>query len=443
VPALDEKIRKGTTMATNAVAVRDKDARTTIRILQELTEKYRKSDFAVRLWDGTLWGQRERPRFTLVLNHPGALRAMLLSPSELKMGEAFIYGDFDVEGDLESAFELGDFLLTQNLPVSDKLRLGSQLMKLPTRARPTVGYGPVELCGSVHSAGRDRNAVRYHYDLPESFFALWLDRQMVYSCAYFRSAEDDLDTAQTQKLDYICRKLRLRPGDHLLDLGCGWGGLLMHAARHHSVQAFGITLSVPQAELARERIRKAGLADRCKVEVCDYRDLDAPRQYDKIVSVGMFEHVGEAMLPEYFRRAYALLRPGGVFLNHGIAASATFQRQGPSFIDKYVFPDGELVPINTTLRAAEAVGFEARDVESLREHYALTLRHWVRRLKISKDRAREVVDEAAYRVWRLYMAGSAHGFACGRLNLYQLLLSKPELGDSRLPLTREDWYAGA
>jgi cyclopropane-fatty-acyl-phospholipid synthase len=282
--------------------------------------------------------------------------------------------------------------------------------------------------------------VTYHYDVSNDFYALWLDRSMVYSCAFFKSSEDGLDTAQAQKLDYLCRKLRLRPGDRVLDLGCGWGALLMHAARNYGVHAFGITLSVPQAEFARERIREAGLDDLCKIEVCDYRDL--PRQeYDKLVSVGMFEHIGAALLPEYFRRAWSLLRPGGVFLNHGIAASATFRQNGPSFMDKYVFPDGELVPINVTLRAAEACGFEVRDAESLREHYALTLRRWVRRLEGRAPEARSIVGEITYRVWRLYMSGSAHAFANGRLNLYQVLLSKPEDGDSQLPLTRADWYA--
>lgn len=263
---------------------------------------------------------------------------------------------------------------------------------------------------------------------------------MVYSCAYFESAGDGIDTAQTQKLDYICRKLRLRAGERLLDLGCGWGGLLIHAARNYGVQAFGITLSIPQAEIAGQRIREQGLTDQCRVDVYDYRDLESGAEFDKLVSVGMFEHVGEAMLPEYFRQAWLRLRPGGTFLNHGIASSAGFKRSGPSFIDKYVFPDGELVPIHVTLRAAELSGFEVRDVESLREHYALTLREWVRRLESKAEQAKNIVEDSTYRVWRLYMSGSAHAFKTSRLNLYQVLLSKPDHGQSRLPLTREDWY---
>ena len=202
----------------------------------------------------------------------------------------------------------------------------------------------------------------------------------------------------------------------------------------------GITVSVPQAEVARGRLRAAGLNDCCRVEVSDYRDIDRELQYDKIVSVGMFEHVGEAHLPEYFSRAWDLLRPGGVFLNHGISYSATYRRRGPSFSDRYVFPDGDLVPISTSLRAAELSGFELRDVESLREHYALTLHHWVQRLEAHQAEARRITDDITYRIWRLYMAGSAHGFRTGRLNIYQVLLSKPLHGHSGLPLTRADWY---
>jgi cyclopropane-fatty-acyl-phospholipid synthase len=421
----------------------DPTVRTSLRFLEELTAERNHTDFAVKLWDGTVWGKVERSRFVLVLKHPGSLRRMFMSPNAVTMGEAFIYDDFDVEGDIESAFTFGDFFLDRDYSLGEKLRLGALLGKLPATARKDSTRPSARLNGALHSKERDRSAVTYHYNVSNEFYSLWLDRAMVYSCAYFNSPHLDLDTAQEQKLDYICKKLRLQPGDRLLDLGCGWGGLLLHAARNYGVQALGITLSAPQAEYAREKFRSAGLSDRCTAEVCDYRDLDGATQYDKIVSVGMFEHVGEAMLPEYFRRAWDLLRPGGAFLNHGIAASALYQRKGPSFVDRYVFPDGELVPINVTLRAAESAGFEVRDVENLREHYALTLRQWVRRLEAKAEEARHIVGDVAYRIWRLYMSGSAHGFAKGRLHLYQTLLSKPEHGNSHLPLTREDWYQTA
>ena len=409
-------------------------------LLGALLADYPRRDFQVRLWDGTTWGAARQPRFTLVLKHPVALRALFLAPSDLTVGEAYIYDDFDIEGDIEAAFDFADYLLGQERNPGESSDLTERLQKLPASGHAQAGLRPIELRGPVHSRDRDRQAVTYHYDLPAEFYALWLDRRMVYSCAYFHTPEEDLDTAQERKLEYICRKLRLRPGERLLDIGCGWGGLIMHAAAHYGVRAVGITLSVPQAEWARQRLRESGLIDRCRVEAADYRDIDHGRQYDKLVSVGMFEHLSEALLPGYFSRAWDLLRPGGVFLNHGIAYSATYRRRGPSFIDHYVFPDSELVPISASLRAAELSGFEVRDVESLREHYALTLHQWGRRLEAHAEEARRITDDTTYRIWRLYMAGAAHRFRTGWLNLYQVLLTKPLLGESGLPLTREDWY---
>ncbi len=410
------------------------------QFLDALLADYPRRDFQVRLWDGTTWGAERQVRFTLVLKHAGALRAMFLSPSELALGEAYVYDDFDIEGDIEAAFDLADYLLGQDRSLPGSVDLSGRLQKLSTYDQPRAGPRPLKLWGAVHSRDRDQRAVTYHYDLPAEFYALWLDERMVYSCAYFAMPEQDLDTAQVRKLDYICRKLRLRPGERLLDIGCGWGGLIMHAAAHYGVQAVGITLSVPQAEAARQRLRESGLNGRCRVEVSDYRDIDHDCQYDKIVSVGMFEHVGEALLPEYFRRVWDLLRPGGVFLNHGIAHCATYHRRGPSFIDRYVFPDSDLATISASLRAGELNGFEVRDVESLREHYALTLHHWIRRLEAHADEVHRITDDTVYRIWRLYMAGAAHGFRNGRMNLYQTLLAKPVHGETGLPLTREDWY---
>jgi cyclopropane-fatty-acyl-phospholipid synthase len=406
----------------------------------------------VRLWDGTSWeSEPGRPaRFTLVLKHPGALRTMFLgsgwrpsAPSELAFGEAYVYDDLDVEGDIHAVFPVAEYLLAQRGSLAERARLALELLQLPAPAREYRGRRAARLHGGRHSQARDRAAVTYHYDTSNDFYALYLDAQMVYSCAYFQTPEDSLDTAQRQKLDYVCRKLRLRPGMRLLDVGCGWGALVMHAAREYGVEARGITLSQPQATLANERIRAAGLAGRCVVQIADYRALDEPAQYDALVSVGMAEHVGAAKLDEYFARVWRLLRPGGVFLNHAIGWNPMHRRdRGPSFVDRYVFPDGELLPINTMLRAAETNGFEVRDVESLREHYALTLRHWVRRLEAAHAAAVAATDEATYRVWRAYMAGSAHGFETGRLNVYQSLLAKPAGGRSSLPLTRADWYRG-
>jgi cyclopropane-fatty-acyl-phospholipid synthase len=228
----------------------------------------------------------------------------------------------------------------------------------------------------------------------------------------------------------------------LLDIGCGWGGLILHAASRFGVDATGVTLSRAQAEFVSERIRQKGLEDRCRVELRDYREVDEPESFDKLVSVGMYEHVAEQAQPDYFQQSHRLLKPGGVFLAHGMALSAAAgPHAGGSFIGTYVFPDYDLVPVSTLLRAAEAAGFEVRDLESLREHYILTMRSWLQRLESSRDEARRLTNEATYRVWRLMVAGCAYGFATGRMNVYQALLAKPDAGVSGLPLSRADWYA--
>jgi cyclopropane-fatty-acyl-phospholipid synthase len=367
---------------------------------------------------------------------------MFFPPTEFSLGDAYIHGDFDVEGDFESAFSLGDYVNELRMGSAEWVRCAPKFLALPSDDRPSSGTSAVRLTGRRHSLARDREAVRFHYELPDEFFSLWLDRRMVYSAAYFSDPGEDLDAAQERKLEYICRKLRLRHGERLLDIGCGWGSLVIYAAKTRGVTAVGITLSRTQAELAGRRIREEGLEGRCRAEILDYREVDDPSGYDKIASVGMIEHVGETCLEEYFFRAWRLLRPGGVFLNHGIASGAgSSTRRGPSFIDRYVFPDGDLLPIGTTLRVAERCGFEVRDVESLREHYVLTLRNWVRRLEDHYGRARQIVDEATFRTWRLYLSGSAYWFRAGRNNVYQALLVKPDEGRSGMPLTRADWYS--
>ncbi|HEY6839389.1 MAG TPA: cyclopropane-fatty-acyl-phospholipid synthase family protein [Geobacteraceae bacterium] len=366
---------------------------------------------------------------------------MLRPANELTLAEAYIYGDCDIEGDILSCFALADFLLAPRGAL-DRLRLGRLILGLPAAKKSTANHGKAAPPGRRHSLKRDAAAISYHYDLSNDFYRLWLDEQMIYSCAYFLTPDTPLDAAQDQKLDLICRKLRLKPGERLLDIGCGWGGLILHAARNFGVDALGITLSRRQAELAEARIQAEGLADRCRVEVRDYREMEGDAVFHKVASVGMFEHVGEKRLAEYFRSVFRLLRPGGAFLNHGIAwnPQVPYNVNGPSFIDSYVFPDGELSPISVTLGVAETNGLEIRDVENLREHYALTLRHWVRRLDARHDEVAGLTDEATYRIWRLYMAGSAHGFASGKMNLFQTLLVKDDKGESGLPLTRSDWY---
>lgn len=423
----------------------DQASRLTLDVLQALLTGDTAKQVGVRLWDGTCWPDDSPRPATLVLKHPGALRAMFLPGTEVGLGEAYLYDDFDIEGNAEAVFAIADSFTSTALGWRKKLRAGSELTRLPASKRTLkTRRGPARLSGRRHSVERDRQAVTYHYDVSNDFYSLWLDNRMVYSCAYFHSADDSLNTAQEQKLDTICRKLRLKPGQRLLDLGCGWGGLVIYAAQHYGVDATGITLSKPQATLANARIAAAGLSNRCRVLVQDYREVPVgeEQQYDRLVSVGMFEHVGAAKLPAYFAQAWKLLKPGGVFLNHGIACRATDATvHGPSFSEAYVFPDGELVPINITLHAAEEAGFEVRDVESLREHYALTLRHWVHNLETNHDEALKYVDEPTYRVWRLYMSGSAYGFSMGRNNVYQTLLAKPDAqGRSGFPWTRTDWY---
>jgi cyclopropane-fatty-acyl-phospholipid synthase len=284
-------------------------------------------------------------------------------------------------------------------------------------------------------------AIQYHYDLSNEFYQLWLDEQMLYSCAYYQTHDQSLEKAQCHKLDHICRKLRLKPGQKMLDIGCGWGALVMHAAEHYGVQAYGITLSNNQAALGIERMKKRGLEGKVRIEVRDYRDVE-DNQFDAVSSIGMAEHVGTALLPTYFQKMYDVLKTGGVCLNHAISLQPQhIPPARPTFIKKYIFPDSEMQPIGDTLNVAERVGFEVRDVESLREHYAMTLREWQRRLEANQGKAKSFVGEERYRMWQMYLAASAWFFESGRRTIYQSLLFKGKDEASGLPLTRKDWYA--
>jgi len=420
----------------------------TRHVLSEIFDRCSLEKVGVRLWDGTMWPD-ERPRpVVLALKHPEALGRMFLPGTEVGLAEAYLHNDFDIEGDIEAALEVGDFLLGRLGDWKKKLKLGGLLIALPARdAASTMGGTARRLLprigGKKHSRARDRCAVAFHYDVSNDFYRLWLDRQMVYSCAYFRSPTDDLDVAQEQKLDYICRKLRLRPGQRLLDIGCGWGALVLYAAKHFGVHAEGITSSEPQLEWGRERIADAGLINNATIELRDYREIAANGElYDAIVSVGMAEHIGRERLPDYFAAAHRALKLGGGFLNQAIGEDIVLRPgdRDTSFIEQYVFPDGDIPPLPIMLRAAESSGFEIRDVENLREHYALTLHHWLRRLEARHDEALRFVDEVTYRVWRLYIGGSAHGFRRGHIAVYQTLLRKLEPpGQAKLPLTRNDW----
>ncbi len=367
------------------------------RVLRVLFGEPEAREFSVRYWDGRETPASGRPRFVLHLRHPGALRRMVMPPSELRLGEAFVRGDFDVEGDLEAAAAVGD-------------------------------------------VGND-------------FYALWLDPRIVYSCGYFPSGTESLAEAQAAKLEHVCRKLRLKRDDRLLDIGCGWGALVEWAGTHHHARAFGITLSEPQAQRADERLFDAHLVGRCGVSVLDYRQLGPPHEYGRIASIGMVEHVGRTRLDQYFHVAHSVLRPGGLFLLQGIVAAPAGQEpglaaalgrriwQGGEFIDRYVFPDGDLVTLGEMVAAAEGAGFEVRDIESLREHYVRTLRCLVQRLESNEHAAIALVGQETYRTWRLYMAASAHAFASGWLNVVQIVLAKRDArGMVEVPLSRADLY---
>ena len=298
----------------------------------------------------------------------------------------------------------------------------------------------------VHQHRGNRRNIQHHYDVSNAFYRLWLDKRMVYSCGYFRHADDSLDDAQAQKLDHICRKLRLAPGERFLDIGCGWGGLILWAAENYGVDATGITLSQNQFDHVSAEIRSRGLEGRVRVELRDYLDLPEEAQYDKVASVGMFEHVGKRKYATYFGKIFRVLKPGGMVLNHGITHNALEADSLGSgigdFVEEYVFPGGELAHVSRVIEGLAAQGLELVDAEALREHYAKTLWHWVDRLESNADVARKEVGEERYRIWRIYMAGSAHAFDRGWLSLWQLLAGKPD-ADGRLPhpLTREYMYA--
>ena len=420
-------------------ASQDPNARFAAAILRLIFGENYARRYAIRLWDGTTVPASESADFTLLVNHPGALRTGFKPPIDLNAGRAFAAGLLDVEGDVEAAVD--ELMHAIDRPSGAALlQLTLLLRRLPVAPLPELREA--HLRGKRHSLQRDRAAIGFHYDQPVAFYRTFLDRNLVYSCAYFEHDETSLDDAQIAKLEYSLRKLRLKPGERLLDIGCGWGALLVYAARKFGAYVLGVTLSERQEEEARRRIRAAGLEDRARVERWDYRELP-DTMFDKIVSIGMVEHVGRARLPEYFAAAHRLLKPGGLFLNHGIAHQNRDLNdgKGQAFIDHFIFPDGELVNISDALTIAERAGFEVRDVENLREHYTRTLRAWVTNLENHRDAAIAAAGEQQYRAWRLYMAGSAQGFRTGRMGLFQSLLAKPEKdGSVPLPSTRADLY---
>jgi cyclopropane-fatty-acyl-phospholipid synthase len=354
--------------------------------------------------------------------------AALARPALGRLAQAYVRGDLDFTGSARRMLDVAERMVGE------------------------VRHGQATLSGRLrawlHHRRPNRANIAHHYDVSNAFYRLWLDERMVYSCAYFRRPDDTLDLAQAQKLDHICRKLRLEPGQTFLDVGCGWGGLILWAAEHYGVRATGITLSQRQLEHVGEETARRGLSGRVEVRLLDYRDLPPEAQFDRIASVGMFEHVGVGRLTDYFRTLHRCLKPGGFVLNHGITHNGLHGEGLGSgigdFVERYVFPGGELTHVAHVVEAMSEAGFELIDAEALREHYARTLWHWTERLEANACAALAEVGEERYRTWRIYMAGSAHAFDRGWLSLWQLLAGRPH-GDGRLPhpLTREDFYRAA
>ena len=376
----------------------------------------------LRLWDGHEFNFGPTPSVTIVVKDP-TLVSQFTHPSLDLLGSAFVEGRLELEGSISEAIRVCD-------------ELSQALVDDDDNTPPPRVY---------HDKATDAESISYHYDLSNDFYQLWLDQDMAYSCGYFETGEESLDEAQQAKFRLLCRKLRLKPGEYLLDVGCGWGGLARFAAREYGVKVFGITLSKEQLKLARERVNAEGLQDKVDLQLLDYRDLPQDGRFDKIVSVGMFEHVGHANLREYCEILSKAVREGGLVMNHGITSKHTDGRQvgrgAGDFIDRYVFPNGELPHLSMMTAEISEAGLEVVDVESLRLHYARTLEHWSQRLENKLDAAAKQVPVQALRIWRLYLAGCAYAFAHGWINIDQILATKPHAdGSLELPPTRADIY---
>jgi cyclopropane-fatty-acyl-phospholipid synthase len=395
-------------------------------------------------YDGSTLGPDGGPG-TVRVRSADAFRRLVWAPGELGLARAFVAGDLELEGDIVALLRL-----LQDAAPPDLRFLGLAGSSAALRAArglgalgPPLPPPPEEVLphGRLHSARRDATSVSHHYDVGNDFYRLILGPSMTYSCARFASATTTLEQAQAAKFELVCRKLGLheRPGRRLLDVGCGWGSMAMHAAEHHGATAVGITISREQAELARRRVNDAGLGDRAQIRIQDYRALSRER-FDAISSIGMFEHVGRARQAEYFQTLRGLLGPGGRLLNHAISSSGSSRPGRRSFMYRYVFPDSELLDVGDTILAMERAGFEVRDVESLREHYVGTLHAWVANLEANWDEAVASVGPARARVWRLYMAGCANRFEDGAIAVHQVLGVVPEeSGRSSMPPTRAGW----
>ncbi len=399
-------------------------------------------DLPVRIqaFDGTDVGPKDA-KTTISLRSRDGLMRMATAPGELGLARSYVAGDIDIEGDIYDVLELRHLMSKVSL-TAGQIR---QLVKLIglSHIRP-ISPPPEEhrrSRGRLHTRGRDSEAISHHYDVSNEFYRLVLGNSLTYSCALFENPGDSLEQAQENKYELICQKLGLQPGMRLLDIGSGWGGMVMHAAQHHGVEAVGLTISRNQVDLARKRVAEAGLTDRIDIRLQDYREID-DGPFDAISSIGMFEHVGLRRLGTYFTQVENLLVPGGRVLNHAIsrtgsAESTRIHKTG--FMERYVFPDGELHEVGNVVSALQDHGLEVRHMENLREHYALTLRRWVANLETNWDAAVVEVGEARAKIWRLYMAASAVGFEDNHIHVDQVLAVKtPSSGASGIPL-RPSW----
>lgn len=417
-----------------------------LHVLKTLLPAQRR--FEVELWDGTLLPATQPPALArIVLHTRHALGWMLQFPLDVALGEAYLRGDFEIEGDIGAVTALGDDIEFRP-DLLPSIMQDVLVLRRVAGPRPAPPEFMASLSGATHSRERDQQAIEHHYNVSNDFYRLWLDQRMVYSCAYFPTGTETLDGAQQAKLDYICRKLQLQPGQTLLDIGCGWGGLAIYAAQHFGVHVLGVTLSSAQLEEGQRRVRQAGLQDQVQLELRDYRDVVATGQlFDAISSVGMAEHVGRGNMLTYFQSAYQALKPGGLMLNHAIARGRDSSAlpgwvEGGNFAGKYVFPDGELLPVWESLKYAAEAQFEVRDVENLREHYAQTLSYWLKNLEARRDEARALLGAPRYRLWRLYLGACIPSFQKGYLQLFQSLLAKPdEQRQVHLPPSRAGLYA--
>ena len=414
-------------------------ASTVTRLLPRIADgKLTALPVALRFWDGSVLpaARRAGPPEAVVAVSRRAVAHLVHAPGQLGMARAWVDGSLDIEGELEAVIASRGAFDGVRLSPRDIARVALTAARAggpEVLRRPPVPSIEAGVHGRRHSNRRDGDAVRHHYDLSNDFYELVLGPSMVYSCAYFCDPADSLEHAQEAKLDLICRKLMLAPGQRLLDIGCGWGSLALHAAEHYGVDVLGVTLSELQARYARERAAERGLQGRARFEVADYRELSG-RRFERIASVGMFEHVGQAQLSDYFMRIRRMLEPGGLLLNHGIGRLKPHPPQTDAFIARYIFPDGELMPLAEVIAAVQSAGLEPRDVESLREHYPPTLRSWHANLQAHRDAATAVVGSERVRAWELYMLACALAFEDAEITVYQVLAARD--GAHGLPLDR-------